>query len=146
MSHRAAISVVAFTGCAIALCHGATIRAAEIPWKIDEPTAQILAAEGVGDRLNADDFDYQGSGMSPPFFAFDVLSRPPAEGSFGFFAVNPWTGDVWALWGCDELSTPALRKSQAAIKRRFTRAELKQYAQLRRLEPDCTVDTRKDRH
>jgi hypothetical protein len=88
-------------------------------------------------------FDYDGnmsSNFSPPFLVFQGASKPPAEGSFGYFAVNPWTGDVWNLWGCHRLSTPALRKSQAAIRQRFSREELKQYARLRRLKPVCTVE------
>jgi len=47
---------------------------------------------------------------------------------------------VWNLWGCHRLSTPAFRKSQAAIRRRFTRLELQQYVRLRRLKPTCTVE------
>jgi hypothetical protein len=58
----------------------------------------------------------------------------------GYFAVNPWTGDVWALWGYRKLSTPALRKSQAGIRRRFARDELQQYARLRRLRPECIIE------
>jgi hypothetical protein len=88
-------------------------------------------------------FDYDSSisiNFTPPFIVFDGLSKPPAEGSFGVFAVNPWTGDVWNLWGCHRLSTPALRKSQAAIRRHFTLTETKRYAGLRRLKPTCTVE------
>jgi len=81
-------------------------------------------------------FDYD-SNLSPPFFVFYGVNQPPVEGSFGYFAVNPWTGDVWALWGCRKLSTRALRKSQAEIRKRFTREELKQYARLRRIKPEC---------
>ena len=89
--------------------------------KIDEPTARRLAAEAVyrSDRY-LDSFNYAAN-ISLPFFIYDGLSEPPAEGSFGYFAVNPWTGDVWALWGCHRMSTPALRKSQAAIRRHFGR-------------------------
>ncbi|MGA8549410.1 MAG: hypothetical protein WB678_04145 [Stellaceae bacterium] len=73
-----------------------------------------------------DSFDDQGN-VNPPFFIYYGINDAPAEGGFGYFAVNPWTGDVWALWGCHKLSTPALRKSQAAIRRHFGRNELKQY-------------------
>jgi len=38
------------------------------------------------------------------------------------------------------LSTPALRQSQAKIRRQFTGAELKQYARLSRLKPECIVE------
>ena len=114
--------------------------AADIPWKIDEPAAQRLAAEANGPDFDVGLFNY-GPGMSPPFFVFEGLNDPPREGSFGYFAVNPWTGDVWNLWGCHKMSTPALRKSQAEIRKRFTADELKHYAELRRLKPECIVET-----
>jgi hypothetical protein len=137
---RSALHAFALIGAAIILCRGVADGETNIPWKIDEPTAERLAAEGVfgGDRY-LDSFDYD-SHLDPPFFEYYGINDPPAEGGFGFLAVNPWTGDVWALWGCRRLATPALRKSQAAIRRRFTRDELKQYARLRRLKPECIVE------
>jgi len=42
-------------------------------------------------------------------------------------------------WACS-MSTPAFRKSHAAIRRHFTREELKQYARLRRLKLECIVE------
>ena len=124
-----------------AIVFGAYAAAAqEIPWKIDELAGQRLAAEGDhGAATGLDYFDYD-SNISPPFLVYHGLTKPPVEGSFGYFAVNPWTGDVWELWDCRRLSTPALRKSQAAIRRRFTPEEMQQYARLRRLKPECTND------
>jgi hypothetical protein len=113
---------------------------ANLPPKVDEAMAHRLAAEANGPGYKLDWFDYSAA-MSPPFFVYDGLNKPPVNGSFGFFAVNPWTGDVWNLWGCHKLSTPALRKSQAEIKKRFTPEELKHYAELSRLRPDCIVET-----
>ena len=112
--------------------------AAELTWKIDEDTAQRLAAQAYNHGMEPKWFDFD-PGMSHRFFEFDGINRS-GNGSFGFFAVNPWTGDVWALWGCHKLSTAALRKSQAEIRRRFTRQELKQYPHLSRLKPDCIVE------
>jgi len=40
--------------------------------------------------------------MSHRFFEFDGVDQF-GNGSFGFFAVNPWTGDVWALWGLPQI-------------------------------------------
>lgn len=131
--------VLAVSGSTFVLCHGVLARAEEPQWKIDEPTAERLAAEAYGHGMKPDRFDYS-PGVDSPFFDFDGYNVPPAEGSFGFFAVNPWTGDVWALWGCHKLSTPALRKSQAEIRRRFTPEELKQYARLSALKPECIVE------
>ena len=90
------------------ICHGASTHAAEFPWKIDERTAQRLAAEAYDHGMDPKWFDHYRSPNSP-FFEFDGLNQS-SNGSFGFFAVNPWTGDVWALWGCHKLSTAASRK------------------------------------
>jgi len=119
--------------------HGVPAQHADIPFKVDEATAQRLAAEG--DHGSATGLEYfDPDSQSGSFFVFHGLTKPPAEGSFGYFAVNPWTGDVWALWGCHRLSTPALRRSQAALRRRFSREELKQYGRLRDLKPECIVE------
>mgnify|MGYP001555261639 FL=1 len=85
-------------------------------------------------------FVYQEYNKDPHFIIFYGINKSPAEGSFGFYAVNPWTGDVWQLWGCYKLTSPALRKSQAAIRKRFTQAELKHYTELSDLKPECIVD------
>lgn len=113
---------------------------AQLAWKIDEATAQRLAAEGYdGSTKYLNYYEYM-ERMSRPFFVYYGMTELPAEGAFGYFAVNPWTGDVWALWGCRRLSTPALRKSQAEIRRRFSPKETRQYARLRRLKPECIVE------
>jgi hypothetical protein len=141
---KPALRSLVLIGVALVLCQGAAASETKILRKVNEPTAQRLAAEAVyrGDKY-LEFFEYDdsmSSNFSPPFLVFQGASKPPAEGSFGFFAVNPWTGDVWNLWGCHRLSTPILRKSQAAIRREFTREELKQYARLRRLKPVCVVE------
>jgi hypothetical protein len=126
-------------GGVMVMCQCIAASETRIPWQIGEPTAKRLAAEAVyGADKYLDAYDFDSNDGS--FIIFNTSSKPPAEGGFGFFAVNLWTGDVWALWGCHQLSTPALRKSQAAIRRRFTRAELPQYTKLRRLKPQCIVE------
>jgi hypothetical protein len=111
-------------------------HAADPPWKIDEQIAQRLAAEGWGRGISPKWFDYD-PGISQHFFVFDGINKPPANGSFDFLAVNPWTGDVWALWECQRLWTPALQKSKARIRRRFTSKEAKEYRRLVNLKPEC---------
>lgn len=125
---------------ALSLIGAGTSHAAELARKIDERTAQRLAAESYDHGVGAKWFDFD-PGMSHRFFEFDGVNQS-GNGSFGFFAVNPWTGEVWALWGCRKLSTPASLKSQAAIRRRFTHQELKHYARLSRLKPDCEAESR----
>jgi len=128
---------VASIGGAFFLWLGITIGHAEVPWKLDERTAQRLAAEAYGHGKDPKWFDPD-PGMGRPFFVFYGLN--PSDGGFGFFAVNPWTGDVWALWGCRKLSTAALRRSLAEIRRRFSAAELREYQRLARRKPECITD------
>jgi hypothetical protein len=136
---RYALLVFSLVDAVLLLRNGVSARQIAIPFKIDEDAAQRLAAEGDHGTTSGLEY-FEPDTRSGPFYVFDGLNKPPAEGSFGFFAVNPWSGDVWNLWGCHRLSTPALRKSQAAIRRRFTAEQLKQYDRLRRLKPICTVE------
>jgi len=112
----------------------ATAADADIAPKVDERLLYRLVAEANGDQPS--DFDCGGT-LDAPFILCAGLSRPPAEGFFGYFDVNPWTGDVWSVWHCKWLSTPALRKSQAAIRKSFSAAEFKDYGRLHRLRPPC---------
>jgi hypothetical protein len=116
--------------------HCAAAQPSAVAWKLDGQEAQKLAA-ATGHVKFPEDLDFQDRMTGPSFFIYYGVNQPPAEGGFGFFAVNRWTGDVWDLWGCHELSTLALRKSQRQIRRRFTRHELKQYSRLAQLKPGC---------
>ena len=121
----------------VLLCRAGVSDATDLDWKIDEETAQHLAAEGWDHGKSPRWFDYD-PGLGRPFFVFYGLNK--SDGGFGYFAVNPWTGEVWALWGCHKLSTPALRRDLAAIQRRFKPEEIKEYARLSRLKPECIVE------
>lgn len=134
----AILRCVAFPVLGIALTWARESGAADVPWKIDVQTAQRLVAEAYDHGIESKWFDFD-PGMSHRFFEFDGINQS-GNGSFGFFAVNPWTGDVWALWGCHKLLTPALRKSQAEIRRRFAGQDLKRYVRLSRLKPACATD------
>jgi hypothetical protein len=110
----------------------------DIPKKLDENMASILASLAFGHQISPLDFNPENSEIAPNFFVFYGLSPPPAiMGSFGIFAVNPWTGDVWALWFCKKITSPAARNFQAQIRRLFKPEEMKQYSRLRHLEPPC---------
>jgi hypothetical protein len=111
----------------------------DIPPKIDVEGARKLAYEAVGRVVSKGSFDYDGGSANQPFIGFQAFGDSVA-GSFGFYAVNPWTGDVWALWGCRRLSTPALRKAQKEIKDRFTPSERADYQRLHKLRPVCITD------
>ena len=63
---RYAIAVI---GIVFLLSSPAAPQAAEPPWKIDEPTAERLAAEGYDHGIDQKWFDYD-PGMGRPFFVF----------------------------------------------------------------------------
>ena len=78
---------------------------------------EAMAAMGVGPKgfvLVPYVNDY-----APDFYAFQALPvGPGAEGSIGFFAVNPWSGYVWNLAGCRQVTSPTLKKEQERILKR----------------------------
>lgn len=122
----------------ITLSGGGTLaEAKELPFKIDAPTARHLVSEGAEViEMVVHDTGDEDRRSAPPFFNF-VWQVTPTGGNLGYFSVNPWTGDVWTRWSCKRLSTPALHKSQAKIRKLWTAAELKQYAKLHHLRPAC---------
>ena len=111
----------------------------DIPPKIDQTEALDLTYE-VTKKHNPDkgSLEYSGLSRQERFFTFQGIG--PVAGSYGFFAVNPWTGDVWALWGCKRQSTSGLKKLQAKIRERFTKNELKSYQTLRDIRSECITD------
>lgn len=119
------------------LWSGHGVLADDIAPKVDAEESENLIYEGLGNKPDGS-LDYGGESPPPAFYDFQGLG--PVAGSYGFFAVNPWTGDVWALWGCKRLATPTLRKSQAKIRQRFTKDELKQYPKLHKIRPECITD------
>ncbi|HYM31354.1 MAG TPA: hypothetical protein VEU47_08660 [Candidatus Cybelea sp.] len=140
MLKLAALCATAFFGMTLVFDHCAASEAVDIPFKIDEPAAARIAAEAVGDAHTTEEFKYSGAHVDYPFYDFDLRPGPPSKASFGYFAVNPWTGDVWALWGCFKVPSPAARKSQAKIRRQFTREELKQYPRISQIKPECIFE------
>jgi hypothetical protein len=111
------------------------VDASEIATKVDWGTAQRLAAESFPTVKEQEHF--QNAGVEGRFMIFTPLGGEDATAPLTALAINPWTGDVWEMWQCKRLSTPALRKSQAAIRKRFNRDEFRQYKNLRALKPIC---------
>ena len=76
-----------------------------------------------------------------PDFYFFAATWPNPTGSpiIGYFAVNPWTGDVWNAAGCEHPTSKSIEKLQQEIRRRshFKRGE---YTRLRAKKPICDSD------
>jgi hypothetical protein len=107
--------------------------------QIDENAAHklgILALIGTPDEGGA----LESSFDTPNDDGFYVMQGWGRHSTFGWFAVNAWTGDMWNLGGsnCTHLSNPTLRKEQKKIKKQFK--DKKEYERLSRLKPRRMYD------
>ena len=71
-------------------------------------------------------------------FYYFAATWPNPTGSpmAGYYAVNPWTGDVWDVSGCKRLDSETLRKRRDAI-RRESGVSKAAFARLRDKRPLC---------
>jgi hypothetical protein len=76
-----------------------------------------------------------------PDFYFFAATWPNPTGSpiIGYFAVNPWTGDVWNSAGCERITSKSLKRLQQDIRRRF-HFKREEYTKLRAKKPLCATE------
>jgi hypothetical protein len=76
-----------------------------------------------------------------PDFYFLAATWPNPTGSpiIGYFAVNPWTGDVWNSAGCEHVTSRPLEKLQQVIRKR-SHLKKEEYARLGAKKPMCGMD------
>lgn len=100
----------------------------------------LVALNMNGPSVKIDHFRYD---YAPEFYAF-MAWWPNPEGSplIGYYAVNPWTGDVWDVTGCRRISSAALQKEQEQI---WKRSNLLPGAEgtLHEKSPGCSAIERK---
>jgi len=111
--------------------------AVEVEEKVDKELGEELVALANVVGHGALDGGWREDG----FFIYQLWGE--SYGTKGWFAVNPWTGDVWDTMAgpnCKHYTTPALAKEQEQIKKRFTKAELKEYKHLSELKPRRLYD------
>jgi len=126
------------TACLLVLVGSSAARAEEPSKKVDDQEAMKLVLTALGPPLPGAGLDVTSPEGFAPFLLVQALGNEAF--TFGWYAVNPWTGDVWDVWICrleKRMSTPALRAEQAAIKHRFTAKELAAYPALRKIKPNC---------
>jgi hypothetical protein len=87
---------------------------------------------------------------APEFYTFSAW-RPGPVGTDGvgvlqtwYFAVNPWTGDVWDAMGCTRITSPTIQNEQESIwKRSQLPAEVREA--IRNKSPaDCSANQRQN--
>jgi hypothetical protein len=108
--------------------------------KISLREAKQLAYEVIKVHNAGADLINSPRSFDPDFFFF-AATWANSSGSpiIGYFAVNPWTGDVWNSAGCEHLSSKRLERLQQDIRKRFHFSS-EDYAKLRAKKPMCGTD------
>ena len=86
---------------------------------LDDGTARQLVRQALivmkqnGPSVSLVPYTYS---YAPEFWAYEAMwPNPNGSGLSGYFAVNPWTGDVWETNACQKISSPAMKKIQEAV-------------------------------
>jgi hypothetical protein len=76
---------------------------------------------------------------APDFITLQAWRPHPTAGTMEtwYFAVNPWTGDIWNPFGCTRITSPTIKRKQEAI---WKSAQLPDEARhvLQARSPACT--------
>jgi hypothetical protein len=100
-----------------------------------------LREDGAGNKIAIYPWPYY---WAPDFITLQAEIPHPAVGRIEnrYFAVNPWTGDVWDPFACTRITSPTLGRKQEAIwKSAKLPDEARQVLQAR--SPACTPANRK---
>jgi hypothetical protein len=89
-----------------------------------------------GSKIPVESWDYY---WAPDFITLQAEVLVPSMGivAMRYFAVNPWTGDVWDPFGCTRITSPEMKRKQDEIwKSSKLPAEARQVLEAR--APACT--------
>jgi len=128
------ISALIILGCVFCI-HQA--NAAEMSKKIDAHLAHELAKLSLDYHNKGGALEFAPKASDNDFFVFQGIGT---QSTFGWYAVNSWTGDVWNTMSCQRLSNPELRVEQEKIKKQFNENQMKEYDQLHALGPHRVSD------
>jgi hypothetical protein len=73
-----------------------------------------LGEDGAGTKIAIELWPYY---WAPDFITLQAEIPHPAVGRVEsrYFAVNPWTGDVWDPFACTRITSPTIKRKQEAI-------------------------------
>jgi hypothetical protein len=93
---------------------------------LDPIVSKATAAELVRDALASLGEGHEASKIpvlpwdyywAPDFITLQAEILVPSTGTVAmqYFAVNPWTGDVWEPFGCTRITSPTIKRKQDEI-------------------------------
>ena len=73
-----------------------------------------LGNDGGGTKIAVGPWSYY---WAPDFITLQAQVFVPSMGivAMRYFAVNPWTGDVWEPFGCTRITSPTIKRKQDEI-------------------------------
>lgn len=131
----------------VMLALGVSFISSAHPPTISKGVARKLVREAVlalGESrasIQIGPWDYH---LAPEFYTFSAWRHNLADGLLVtyYFAVNPWTGDVWDAMGCKRITSPAMEKAQESISKR-SRLPAKGWEALRQKSPACSEEEKR---
>ncbi len=104
---------------------------------------QALVALGEdGHRVHIGPWQYY---WAPEFYTFQAWRPGNDNGGVSvlqtyYFAVNPWTGDVWDAMGCTRITSLAIQNEQESISKRYRLPAEVQEAIRNKSPADCSAN------
>jgi hypothetical protein len=130
-----------------ALALSVSLASTAHPLTISERTARKLVQEALvtlGENGSSVDIARWKYYWAPEFYTFSAYRHNLKDGLLVtyYFAVNPWTGDVWDAMACKRISSPILEREQESIwKRSQLPDDVRETLQNR--SPACSARDRK---
>jgi len=105
--------------------------------KIGIKEARILAYDAVKLHNPGADITSRPRGFDPDFFYFEATwPNPTGSPIIGYFAVNPWTGDVWDAGLCERVISADIKTRQEQIRKR-TKLKKEDFEKMHNKRPRC---------
>ena len=121
----------------IGVCLHARSQQEQTPPRISVDNARRLVDEVVKVHNPGATVSATQGNLDPEFYVFGATwPNPTGSPMIGYFAVNPWTGDVWDFNACKHLESRSLKKLQDGIRKKSGIGR-SMYLKLRTKSPLC---------
>ena len=113
MTRAISLIIMLLVASPVGLALDPIISKATAAWLVREALAS-LGEDSGGSKIPVEPWDYY---WAPDFITLQAEVLVPSTGTVAmrYFAVNPWTGDVWEPFGCTRITSPTINRKQDEI-------------------------------
>jgi len=107
------LTILSLAASAVVFSLDPTVNAATARELVGDALAS-LGEDGATTKIAIEPWPYY---WAPDFITLQAEIPHPAAGRIEsrYFAVNPWTGDVWDPFACTRITSPTIKRKQEAI-------------------------------